>query len=182
MLTERSLAASTARPIPGPNRLPDAVAQPRSGRLHQVCSSRLGATPPLLPPSRIPPTVCPTCIGARHPGPTSMSAMQPECGARPENRPTLRENALVQTQCGSAVPTMASSEAIQRKTTFPTSLCDEAPGTRAGDVCCFLHFSPSAGEDRWKHGRSLHWDSYWESGYFKFPDSLREMFECESRL
>ncbi|EDL10299.1 mCG1044723 [Mus musculus] len=34
------------------SRLPDAVAQPRSAGLHQVCSSRLRATPPPPPPGR----------------------------------------------------------------------------------------------------------------------------------
>ncbi|EDL87589.1 rCG42124, partial [Rattus norvegicus] len=32
-------------------RLPGAVAQPRTAGLHQVCSSRLGASPPPLPQS-----------------------------------------------------------------------------------------------------------------------------------
>lgn len=66
-----------------PARRPDAVAQPRS-------------FPPPLPPSRTRPprTVAPTCGGARHPGPTSMSETQPERRAGPENRPTLRGDAL----------------------------------------------------------------------------------------
>lgn len=111
-----------------------------------------------------------------------MSAMQAERGAGPENHPTLRENALVQSQCGSAVSTMAPCEGIQRKTTLPTSLCDEEPGTQAGDVRVSC-VSPPLKVRMDGNASSFCTETAIERrAAFKIPGSLAEMFECESSL